>query len=218
MTLINCKVHLELNWIEDFILSSEGDSTKFKITDAKLYVQIVILSTKNNVNLTKELSDGFKRSIYWNNYETIPEKVINNEINIYELLGASFQSVRRLFLFAYDATNNNNAGMKNNRKYIFQRADIENYNVLINGRSSYDQPNNDLIKQYDEVRKTSIGQVDDYTTGCLLDYEYFKENYRLIAVDISKQKALDANPRAVQQIVFQAFAGQKLRLYTSLEK
>ena len=55
-----------------------------------------------------------------------------------------------------------------------------------------------LIKQYDEVRKVSTGQGDDYTTGCLLNYTYFQDNYRLIAVDLSKQKALDADPRAIQ--------------------
>ena len=74
---------------------------------------------------------------------------------------------------------------------------------MIHGRSFYDQPINDLVKQFDEIRKMSTGYGDDYTTGCLLDYAYFKDNYRLIAVDLSKQKALDADPRAIQQIVFQ---------------
>ena len=86
----------------------------------------------------------------------------------------------------------------------------------------YDQPINELIKQDDEIKKVSTGQGDDYTTGCLLDYAYFKDNYRLIAVDLSKQKALDADPRAIQQIVFQGVVGgdnnTKIRLYTILEK
>ena len=81
---------------------------------------------------------------------------------------------------------------------------------------------NDIIKQYDEVRKVSVGYGDDYTTGCLLDYAYFKDNYRLIAVDLSKQKDLDVDPRAIQQIVFQGVVGgannTKIRLYTILEK
>ena len=59
-------------------------------------------------------------------------------------------------------------------------------------------PINVLIKQYDEVRNVSTGQGDDSTTGCLLDYAYFKDNYRLIAIDLSRQNALDADPRAVQ--------------------
>ena len=64
MLLINCKIHLESNWIEDCIISSGGDSEKFKITDAKLHVLIVDLATKDNVNLTTQISNGFKRSIF----------------------------------------------------------------------------------------------------------------------------------------------------------
>ena len=71
------------------------------------------------------------------------------------------------------------------------------------GRNFYDQRVNDLIKQYDEVEKVSTGHGDDYTTGSLLDYAYFKDNYRLIVVDLTKQKALDANLRAIQQIVLE---------------
>ena len=93
---------------------------------------------------------------------------------------------------------------------------------MIDGRNFYDQPINDLIKQYDEVRNVSTAQGDDYTTGCLLDYAYFKDNYRLIAVDLSKQKALDADPRSIQEIVFQGVVGgnggTKIRLYTILEQ
>ena len=59
---------------------------------------------------------------------------------------------------------------------------------MIDGKNFYDQPINDLVKQYDVVRKVSAGQGDGYTTGCLLDYAYFKNNYKLIAVDLSKQK------------------------------
>ena len=79
MPLINCKIHLELNWIEYSILSSGGNSAKFKIGDAKLHVSMVTLSTKDHVNLTKQLSDGFKRSVYWNSYQAIPAKVTEKE-------------------------------------------------------------------------------------------------------------------------------------------
>ena len=96
----------------------------------------------------------------------------------------------------------NRASIKSNEKYFLPRGKIENCNVLIDGRNFCDQPINDIIKQCDEVRKVSTGHGDDYTTDCLLDYAYFKDNYRLIAVDLSKQKALDADPRATQQIVF----------------
>ena len=79
MPLINCKVHLELNWIEECILSNARGSAKFEITDAKLHVPIVTLSTKDSLNLTKQLSEGFRRSAYWNSYQTKPEKVIEKE-------------------------------------------------------------------------------------------------------------------------------------------
>ena len=149
--------------------------------DTKLHVLIVILSTKDNVNLTKQLNDGFKRSVYQKNYQNISAKVIQKGKSICELLSASFEGVKRLFVLSYfiaanDA--NNEAGIENNKKYFLPRGEINNYNILINGRNFYDQPINDLIKQYDEVRKVSTGKGDDCTTGCLLDYTYFKDNYR----------------------------------------
>ena len=170
MLLINCKVHLGLNWIEDCILSSSGDSAKFEITDAKLHVPIVTLSTKDSANLAKQLNEGFKRSAYWNSYETKPAKVIEQGKNIYELLNASFQGVKRLFVLAYFIADggNDEAGIKSNKKYFLPRGEIKNYNVLIDGRNFYDQPINDLIKQYDEVRKVSTGQGDDCTTVCYI--------------------------------------------------
>ena len=76
MPLINCKVFLEPNWIEDFILSSAGDSAKSAIPDAKLHVPIVTLSTKDKTNLAKQLNKGFKKSVYCNSYKTKPAKVI----------------------------------------------------------------------------------------------------------------------------------------------
>ena len=74
MPLINCKFYLELNWIEDCILSSAGDTAKFVIKDAKLHVPIVTLSTKDSANLAKQLNERFKRSVYWNSYATKPCK------------------------------------------------------------------------------------------------------------------------------------------------
>ena len=77
---------------------------KIEITDAKLHAPIVTLSTKDNVNLAKQLSNGFKRSVFWNNYQTIPAKVIDKRTSKYELLTASFQGVKRLFVLAYVIT------------------------------------------------------------------------------------------------------------------
>ena len=113
------------------------------------------------------------------------------------MVDSSYQGVKRLFVLVYD-----NANRITHKRYFLPRIEIKNYNIEIDGRNFYDQPINDLIKQYDEVREISTGQGDDYTTGCLLDFAYFEKNYRLIAADLSKQKALDADSRAIQQIIF----------------
>ena len=106
-----------------------------------------------------------------------------------------------MFVFPY--MKGNNLTTENSYdKYFLPRLKIENYNIEIDEINFYDQPINDSIKQYDEIRKISTGQGDDYTTGCLLDFAYFEKNYRLIAADLSKQKALDADSRAIQQIIF----------------
>ena len=119
------------------------------------------------------------------------------------MLDSSYHGVKRLFVFVYDnTTGNNQVSVNSFKKYFLPRVKIENYNIEIDGRNLYDQPINDSIKQYDEVRKVSTGQGDDYTTGCLLDFAYFEKNYRLIAAGLSKQKALDVDPRAIQQIIF----------------
>ena len=145
------------------------------------------------------LNEGFKRSIYWNKYKII-FKDYNNEY-IRERLDDSFLWVSRLYVLAY-ALGEDVDNEDSYRKYFHPRLKIKNYNIKIDGRNLYDWWVNDLIKQYDEVRKISTGQGDDYTTGCLLDFAYFEKNYRLIAADLSKQKALDADSRAIQQIIF----------------
>ena len=104
------------------------------------------------------------------------------------------------------------------KKYFLPRLTIKNYNIEIDDRNFYDQPINDSIKQYNEIRKISTGQGDDYTTGCLLDFSYFEKNYRLIAADLSKQKALDADSRAIQQIIFTGKTDNPIRVYYIFEQ
>ena len=172
------------------------------------------MSSKDKVKLVKLLEEGFKKLVYCNDYQTkIETKDLDNNNLTRFPLDASFQGVKRLFVLAFNNTtvtvpnnpinNTNNRVLRNSHtKYFLPRVNITNYNVLIDGRNFYDQPINDLVKQYDEIRKTATGQGDDYTTGCLLDYQYFKDHYNLIAVDLSKQKELDADSRAIQQIEF----------------
>ena len=143
---------------------------------------------------------------------------------IRELLESSYQGIKRLFVLAYDNTEGNNqVPIDSSKKYFLPRVKTENYNIEIDGRNFYDQPINDSIKQYDEIRKISTGQGDDYTTGCLLDFAYFEKNYRLIAADLSKQKALDADSRTIQQIIFtgkikSTVANTRVIIYCILEQ
>ena len=187
-----------------------ADSATFEITDAKDYVSIVILSAEDNAKLSKLLSEGFKRSVYWDKYKVIDNVVVSiNNANegkyITERLDTSYQGVKRLFVLVYDNTaGDDQVSVDFFKRYFLPRVKIENYNIEIDGRNVYDQPVNDSIRQYNKVytRKISTGQGDDYTTGCLLDFAYFEENHRLIAADLSKQKALDADSRAIQQMFF----------------
>ena len=79
---------------------------------------------------------------------------------------------------------------------------------MIDGRNFFDQPIDSMAKIYENMRKIATGQGNDYTTGCLLDYPYFKDHYKMIAIDLNKQQALDVDPRAIQQINFTAHFGK----------
>ena len=76
---------------------------------------------------------------------------------------------------------------------------IDNYNIIINGKNFYDHTIDSDTKQYKEIRKLTTGQGEDYTNVCLSDYNYIRNHYRLIVIDLSKLKELDADPKAVQQ-------------------
>ena len=158
MPLINCKVELSLTWNENCILTSLAGNSTFTITDAKLQVSLVTLSIEGNAKLTKLLSKGFKRSVYWNKYKVVLNKTYNQNNYIRELVDVSYQGVKRLFVLAYYNTDDNNrVTADSHRRYFLPRINIENYNIEIDGKNFYGQPINDLIKQYDEVRKISTG-------------------------------------------------------------
>ena len=124
-----------------------------------------------------------------NKYRLIPNKTYHRNAEIRELLDDSYQGIKRLFVLAYrDADGANRVIADSHREYFLPRVKIENCNIKIDGRNFYDQPINDSITQYDEVRGVSAGQGDAYTTGCLLDFAYFEKNYRLTGVDLNKQK------------------------------
>ena len=125
-----------------------------------------------------------------------------------------------MLVLAFDNTDNDAKKVERNNhtKYFLPRVNKTSYNVLIDARNFYDQPINDLLKQYDEIRKIATGHGDDYATGCLLDHQYLKDHYNLIAVDLSKQKELDADSRAIQQTEFYGMLKAKSQVCTVLEK
>ena len=144
--------------------------------------------------------------MFWNEYKSKIQRVLSRDAaqNNYTrriLLDASYSGVNRLFVAGFDARNN---GIQRNdqRKYFLPRINIKDYNVMTDGRNFYDQNINDTIKMYNEIRKTALGKGNDYTVGRLLDYQYFKEHYKLLCCNLSMQSILDSDPKAVQQIEF----------------
>ena len=132
------------------------------------------------------------------------------------MIEPSFQGVNRLFVLAFE----NDAQRPSSKGCYLPNVEIKNYNVMINGENFFDQPIKDNKVAYENIRKIAAGQGDDCTTGCLLSYPYVNDTYKIIAVDLSKQQALDADPRAIQQINFTANLDRadNTRIYFILEE
>ena len=195
MPLINCEVNLILTWSSTCVLISTiipNQNATFAITDTKLYVPVVTLSTQENTKFFQQLKSGFKRVINWNKYLSKPELLAQNP-NLNHLVEPSYQGVNRLFVLAFENDNHRTS----DERYYLPTVEIKDYNIMINGEKFFDQPIKNRGVTYDNIRKIATGQGDDYTTGCLLDYPYFIDTYKMIAVDLSKQQALDADPRAI---------------------
>ena len=202
MPLINCEVNLILTWSSTCVLVATNipnQTATFAITDTKLYVPVVTLSMQENTKFLQQLKSGFKRVINWNKYLSKTELLAQNP-NLNHLVEPSFQGVNRLFVLAFE----NDDDRTSDDQYYLPTVEIKDYNILINGENFFDQPIKNNKVTYENIRKIAAGQGDDYTTGCLLDYPYFLDTYKMIAVDLSKQQALDADPRAIQQINFTA--------------
>ena len=218
MPLINCKIKLNLTWKKEFVLSNQAGDAVFIINGTKMYVPVVILSKEDNKDFIEQQNKGFQRSIYWNEYKT-KEINENADANVFKYinLDPSFQGVNRLFVIAYNRANDQPT-RNGQRKYYLPRIDLNKYNVVIDGRNFYDNPIESDIEKYRELKKVMIGKGEDYTTGSLLDFNYFDKHYKLVAVDLSKQKELDTDPRAIQQIEFKYMLGTDSTIYWVLEK
>ena len=212
MPLINCKIKLNLTWKKECVLSTDADNAVFIINDTKMYVPVVTLSKEDNKDFIEQQNKGFQRSIYWNEYKT-KEVNENADANVFKYinLDPSFQGVNRLFVAAYNRVDGQ-PNRDNQRKFYLPRIDLNKYNVIIDGRNFYDNPIESDIEKYRELKKVIIGKGED-----LLDFGYFKKHYKLVAVDLSKQKELDADPRAIQQIEFKYMLETNSTIYWILE-
>ena len=144
-----------------------------------------------------------------------PELLAQNP-NLNHLVKPSFQGVNRLFVLALE----NDTQRTSHSSYYLPNVEIKVCNIMINGENFFDQAVKDNIIAYENIRKIVTSQGDDYTTGCFLDFPYFKDSYKIIAVDLSKQQALDGDPRANQQINFTANLDRagNTRIYFILEE
>ena len=188
-----------------------------------MYVPVVTLSKEDNKDFIEQQNKGFQRSIYWNEYKTKELVIEDANANNFKYidLDPSFQGVNKLFVMAYNklaAANDNQFNRNSKRVYYLPRNDLKKYYVIIDERNFYDNPMESDIEKYRELKKVMIGKGEDYTTGSLLDYDYFKKHYKLVAVDLSKQKELDADPEAIQQIEFKYILETNSTIYWVLEK
>ena len=209
--LISCEVSLELKWDKNCIITSDQvgvnldrgntvapTSAIFVINDCKLYVPVVTLSQDDEIKLLTNLKSGFKREIKWNKYRSqMSTEAANNNLNI--LTDPTFTNVNKLFVLAYQVDNNND-NRKSFLQFYLPRIMIKDFNVIIDNLAFFDLPIKTEEEAYEKI--IDISKNDEYTTGNLLDYDYFKKYYKLIAIDLSKQQVLQENKDLIQQINF----------------
>ena len=136
--LINCEVNLILTWSANCVLiytNVANQNPTFEITETKLYVSVVTLSTQDSTKLLKQLKPGFKRTISWNKYLWKQELLAQNP-NLDHLVELSFQGVNRLFVLVFE----DDAQKTRRKRYCISNAEIKGYNVVIDGKNLFDQP------------------------------------------------------------------------------
>ena len=159
-----------------------------------MYVPVVTLSAENDNKLLEQLKTGFKRTIKWNKYRLeMSNQTKNNKLNY--LIDPTFTNVNRLLILTFE----NEDGKTSFSKYYLPKVEIKDFNVLIDGKPFFEIPLKNKEEAYEQI--TEVTKINNYTTGNLLDYEYFKDHYKLIAIDLSKQIELE-NPDLKQQINF----------------
>ena len=159
-----------------------------------MYVPVVTLSTEDDNNFSEQLKSGFQKTIKWNKYiSEMTNQTKANKLNY--LINPTFNKVNRLFVLSFE----NKEDRTSFSEYYTPNVEIKDFNVLIDGKRFFDVPVKNKEEAYEKI--TSISNNNDYTTGSLLDYEYFSKHYKLIAIDLSKQIEIE-NPDLRQQINF----------------
>ena len=223
--LISCEVSLELKWNKNCVITSleqrdigggNRDNTPtgatLAIKDCKLYVPAVTLSKDDEIKLLTNLKSGFKREIIWNKYRSqMTTDAVNNNLNI--LIDPTFTNVNRLLVLAYQNPDDRQSFSQFYLPNVMVKKD---YNVIIDKLAFFDLPIKTEEEAYDKI--IDISRNNEYTTGNLLDYDYFKKHYKLIAIDLSKQQILQENEDLIQQINFIGKLEEAANVFIIIEK
>ena len=181
------------------------------INDCKLYVPVVTLSKDDEVKLLTNLKSGFSREIEWNKYRSeMSTEEENNNLNI--LIDPTFTNVNRLFVLAYQ----NADDRQSFSQFYLPKVMIKDFNVIIDKLAFFDLPIKNGEEAYEKI--IDISRNNEYTTGNLLDYDYFKKYYKLIAIDLRKQQVLQENEDLIQQINFIGRLTEAVSVFVIIEK
>ena len=175
MSLINFKINLFLTWSANcFIIPNPviNQVPKFALTDTKLYVLIVTLSTQDKVKLLQQWKLNFRRTTNWNKYQL---KVTIQRTNQYldYLIDTSFQGINRIFVLSFE-----DGTRTSYQWYFLPNVKIKDCNVIIDEQIFFDQLVKKYLATYNNIHKIATGPGDDYTTGCLLGLPYFRKIIR----------------------------------------
>ena len=183
----------------------------FDTTDCKLYIPVVTLSKDDENKLLTYSKSGFIREIEWTKYRSrMSAEAINNNLNI--LIDPTFTNVNRLFVLAYQAA----ANRQSFSQFYLPRVMVKDFNVIIDKLALFDLPIKTEEEAYEKI--IDISRNNEYTTGNLLDYDYFKEYYKLIAIDLSKQQILQEKEDLIQEINFIGRLEEAANVFIIIEK
>ena len=222
--LISCEVSLELKWDKNCLITSlehrdiggcnrdnAPTGATLAINDCKLYIPVVTLSKDDEIKLLTNLKSGFTREIEWNKYRSqMSTEAINNNLNI--LIDPTFTNVNRLFVLAHQNADDRQSFFQ----FCLPRVMVKDFNVIIDKLAFFDLPIKTEEEAYEKIIDISIN--NEYTTVNLLDYDYFKKYYRLIAIDLSKQQVLQENEDLIQQINFIGKLEEAANVFIIIEK